>query len=125
MPVERRKICFPAVRTIAVAAVCCCAALAAGGCGVFGGVSPNLRSVDPAEKIPGMKLAAEKNDRTALPALVAALDSNDPAERLFAIEALQRMTQQTFGYRYYDDDEERAPAVARWKQWLATQPTRR
>lgn len=98
--------------------------LALCGCGITGGVSANLRSVDPAEKIPGIKQAAARNDRTALPELVATLESSDPAERMFAIEALQRMTKQTLGYRYYDSADARAPSVQLWKEWLATQPRR-
>jgi hypothetical protein len=34
---------------------------------------------------------------------------------------LQRLTGETYGYRYYDDDERRKPAVARWNDWLQTQ----
>ena len=26
-----------------------------------------------------------------------------------------------FGYRYYDSDDDRRPAVVKWKQWLARQ----
>ncbi|HEX4795004.1 MAG TPA: hypothetical protein VH370_14480 [Humisphaera sp.] len=92
-----------------------CAGLAMAGCG------HGPRSVsdpDPADKIPAMKEAAQTHNQRAIPQMVADLDSDDPAVRLYSIDALQKLTGQTFGYRYYDDDEARKPAVAKWKQWL-------
>ena len=66
-------------------------------------------------------------DRAAARQFVADLESDDPAVRFYAISALEHMTGQRFGYRYYDDEEQRRPAVDRWKQWLAAgeKPPRR
>lgn len=74
---------------------------------------------DPADKIPAIEKAAQARDRSAVPQLVKDLDSDDPAVRMYAIDGLRRITGQTFGYRYYDDDEQRKPAVAKWKEWSA------
>ena len=76
-----------------------------------------LASDDPSVKIPAMKHAAAAHDRSAIPQLITDLDNDDPAIRMYAIEALRHLTGQDMGYRYYDDEAARAPAVQRWKQW--------
>lgn len=94
-------------------------------CGCSGRTGPRgLASEDSAEKIPAIKLAGERKDKQALPGLVKELSNDDPAVRLYAIEALKRITGQTLGYRFYDDDEARKPAVQRWKNWLKEHQTR-
>lgn len=50
----------------------------------------------------------------AMPGLIRNLDSDDPAVRLLSIEALEELTGETFGYRHFDPEWLRAPAVARW-----------
>jgi HEAT repeat protein len=92
--------------------------------GCFSPEPPSLTSNDPDRLIPAMKQAADTGDRSAIPYLVKQLDSDDPAVRLYAIDSLKRLTGETRGYRYYDDTVERRPAVARWQQWLATQPSK-
>jgi hypothetical protein len=83
---------------------------------------PNIADADPQVKIAGIKQAAERKDRSALPALVEQLNSDDPAVRFFAIEALERFTGgDRLGYAYWADDEERKPAVGRWQEWLRRQ----
>jgi hypothetical protein len=94
--------------------------LFANGC-VGGRPRPFIGSTDPAAKIPGIKQAAQSADRTKLAQLVAELASDDPAVRLYAIEALDRMTGQRFGFVYYADDEHRRPAIEQWQAWLARQ----
>jgi hypothetical protein len=84
-----------------------------------------LKSDEVAGRIQAMKLAVERRDKAAVPDLVVALESEDPAERLFAIEALERITGQNLGYHYYDSDAGRAAAVKRWKERLAGPATRR
>lgn len=74
---------------------------------------------DPSVKIPAFKKAVGKKDRAAVRQLVADLDSDDPAVRLYAIDALRRITGESFGYRYYDGDEQRRAAVGEWQRWLA------
>lgn len=92
------------------------ACLAAGGC--FPRESQSIAAVDPMNSIPAIQKAAETNNRAAIPALVAQLNNDDPAIRFYAFGALQRMTGKTFDYRYYDDVDERRPAIGRWQQWL-------
>ncbi|MGH7179237.1 MAG: hypothetical protein ACREJC_17805 [Tepidisphaeraceae bacterium] len=75
---------------------------------------------DPSVKIPAIKKSVETHDTKAAAQLVKDLDSDDPAVRFYAIDALRRLTGQTFGYVYYEDEEERADAVKKWQQWLST-----
>jgi hypothetical protein len=76
---------------------------------------------DPSVKIPAIKKAVRKGDRGAARQLVTDLDSDDPAVRFYAINGLQRITGERFGYDYYADEQKRQPAVQRWHEWLAGQ----
>jgi HEAT repeat protein len=91
-----------------------------GGC--FRPDPPSLTSDSAATKIPAIREAAVKNDRSAIPALISALDDKDPAIRLASIQALEDLTGQTFGYNYYDEEDQRRPAVLQWQQWLKDHP---
>jgi hypothetical protein len=82
---------------------------------------PNPAAGNIEAKIPGIKQAGEAGDRSALPALVASLDDEDPAVRLFAIAALEKFTGDRFGYEYYLDEDQRKPALGRWRAWLKQQ----
>jgi hypothetical protein len=73
---------------------------------------------DPSVKIPAYKKAVRKKDKAAIRQLVADLDSDDPAVRLYAVNALHRLTGETFEYRYFESEEQRKPAVQKWRQWL-------
>jgi hypothetical protein len=73
---------------------------------------------DPSVKIPAYKKAVRKKDKAAVRQLVADLDSDDPAVRLYSSQALRRLTGETFGYQYFATDERRGPAVQKWRQWL-------
>jgi hypothetical protein len=99
------------------------AALVCGVLGLGGCTAPRRPLVvtdpDPSVKIPAFKKAVRKKDRAAVRQFVADLESDDPAVRLFAIDALRRTTGKTLGYRYYDGDEERRTAAGRWRAWLA------
>ncbi len=97
----------------------------AGVC-VSGCYSPDPKSLtsdSPPSAIPAIKEAADKNDRAAIPRLVQCLDNNDSAMRFAAINALRKLTGQDFGYRYYDDEFDRRPALDRWRQWLKDHPS--
>jgi hypothetical protein len=74
---------------------------------------------DPAVKLPLVEQAVKNNDHSVVPQLVHDLRDDDPSVRMFAIDALHKLTGQTFGYTYYEDDETRVPAEQRWDQWLA------
>jgi hypothetical protein len=73
---------------------------------------------DPANKIRAFKIAEEHKDMTAVRQLVKDLESDDPAVRFYAINTLQRLTNQTFGYQYFANEEQRAAAVQQWNAWL-------
>ena len=91
------------------------------GCGLFSLGRPDLASDDPALKIPAMKLAAQQDDKKAIPTLIKALSSQDSAIRFYAIYALHKITGHRFGFIYYASKSRRNVAAARWKRWFATQ----
>lgn len=76
---------------------------------------------DPGVKIPAIKHAAGAKDMSSTAQLVKDLESDDSAVRFFAIEALFRLTGQRLEYDYYASEEQRAPAVQRWQEWLRNQ----
>jgi hypothetical protein len=90
--------------------------LAAGGCSPP--ESRYIGAVDPLGNIPAIQKAAQDRDQRAVPALIGQLNSDDPAIRFYAIEALSSITGQTFDYYYYETADERRPAMKRWQQWL-------
>lgn len=98
-----------------------CAILSVLLCGCFTAPrgTPDVDSDDPALKIPAIGQAVEKKDFSDVSRMVRDLDSDDSAVRFYAIEGLERLTGETFGYKYYDDEEQRQPALKRWNQWLA------
>jgi hypothetical protein len=83
-------------------------------------IKPVLTDSDPSIKIPAIELAVQKNDRSAISVLIKSLESDDPAIRFYANDALKKLTGQDFGFLYYEDDEARRPAVKRWQGWLAS-----
>jgi len=97
------------------------ASVLVGGC--FSPDPISLNSSSAPSAIPAIKQAADKNDRSAIPRLVQFLSDHDSAIRFAAISALQRMTGQDLGYRYFDDEWDRRPAVQRWQQWLRQHPS--
>jgi hypothetical protein len=91
-------------------------------CGCYAPRGPfKVTENDPANKIPGIKIAVEKKDLSAAKQMVRDLDSDDPAVRFYAIEGLRRLTGQTFDYKYYDDDLARQPAIQKWQAWVKEQ----
>src|SRR3954464_908278 len=93
------------------------ALVSAGGCSEPTGPRV-VANPDVSVKVPAMKAAVREHDRAELGAMVDELSSEDPAVRFYAIEGLRRATNQTLGYRYYDDEAARKEATARWKRWL-------
>ncbi|HMB96812.1 MAG TPA: hypothetical protein VKK61_12290 [Tepidisphaeraceae bacterium] len=88
-----------------------------GGCS--SGFGPRVVSnPDPAAKIPAIEASVAAKDYSAVKQMVKDLESDDPAVRFYAINGLQRLTKETFGYQYYANEEQRAPAVEKWKLWL-------
>lgn len=93
------------------------AAMALIGCASPAG--KGLRDDDASFKIPAIKQAVERNDRSAIPELINSLASDDAAVRFYAIEGLKRLTGQTLDYHFYDPEPDRLAAIDRWKQWQA------
>src|SRR4051812_36714377 len=61
--------------------------------GCDSGAGPaHLNSHNPEAKIPAIHRAARQHDMAAAPQLVKDLNSEDPAVRFYAIEALHRLT---------------------------------
>lgn len=78
----------------------------------------DLRASDPSVRIPAIKKSVSKKDQTQEAKMVHDLRSDDPAMRFYAIQGLYRLTGETFGYRYYDDEPTRQKAVEKWEKWL-------
>ena len=96
--------------------LCIFAGLVACGCSAPRGPF-RVSEQDPANKIPGIKKAVEDKDLSAAKQMVVDLDNDDPAIRFYAIEGLHRLTGQDFGYKYYEDELARQPALKRWQAW--------
>lgn len=71
----------------------------------------------PEARIDDILDAAKASDERAVPDLVRQLDSDDPAVRMLAILALERLTGERLGYDYAAPAWQRDPAVARWTAW--------
>lgn len=71
-------------------------------------------SANPAARMYAIEQAAREGDQSAIRDLIEQLDSDDPAVRLLAISALERLTGETYGYRQYDSPAQRREAIARW-----------
>lgn len=99
-----------------------CGSLLIAGCSGYAGPR-SIVNEDPAVKIPEIKTAVGRRDRAAMPQLVKDLDSDDAAVRFYAVEALRRLTGETFGYDWTDDDRHaRRPAIQRWESYVAANP---
>lgn len=101
--------------------VCVTAAgLAAAGCGPRA-ADGGFESDNPAARLYAIEQAGETRDRTAIPQLVAQLDSDDATIRLWSIHALERITGERLGYNPYVDAASRRPAVEAWEQAVKDQ----
>ncbi len=88
-------------------------ALVTTGCGPPA-TEARFDSANPAAKLYAIEKAARSGDTSALPQLVEQLDSDDPAVRLLAIEALRRLTGEDYGYAHDDPPPLRRAAIKRW-----------
>src|ERR1051325_8773704 len=79
---------------------------------------PVVGHPSPEINIAAMRRAARDRDLSAAKSLVHELESDDPAVRFYAINALQRLTGLRMGYEFFAPQEERAAAVGRWREWL-------
>lgn len=82
-------------------------------------ITGGFDSPQPAARIFATRRVAAETDpakiRHAMPGLIQNLTSDDPAVRLLSAEALRELTGETYGYRYFDPEWLRTPAVDRWR----------
>jgi hypothetical protein len=115
-----RNMGFPAdraaVRRSIDAGLLCALVLGAAGC-----TAPERRadfgSINPSERSAAAAKAAAERDESALPDLIVMLDSSDPASRMVAIAALERITGQRLGYDATADRADRNAAADRWVRY--------
>lgn len=93
------------------------------GCGPKATPYPaSLESERPIERITAIKKAAQLDDYSAIGVLIDRLEDDDPAVRMFAIMALERMTGTRLGYDYRADDTQRWRAVQVWRRFWVQRP---
>jgi hypothetical protein len=81
----------------------------------------NFDSNDPSERSAAAAKAAAEGDRDAVADLIVMLDSSDPAARMLAIAALERITGERLGYDPTADLAARNEAVDRWVRFAVEQ----
>jgi len=86
------------------------------GCGPA--IRPDFNSPEPAARNMAIVRAGDARDAGATRDLVRMLASDDPATRLLAIEALDRVTGERLGYDASDPPERRREALDRWGAWV-------
>jgi hypothetical protein len=97
----------------AVPFTCCWMLLACSSCGpapVDDGFSEGVSW----HRMKAILDAARTGDESAVDRIIEQLDSDDPAVRMVAIEALERLADETMGHVHYDDLASRDAAVDRW-----------
>lgn len=82
------------------------------GCG---SMPPSFDSPEPGARNAAIVRAVAREDTAAVPDLVRMLDSDDPATRVLAIQALERLTGERLGYDPVESPAERARGVERWR----------
>lgn len=83
----------------------------------------DLQSSNPNVRMRGAVRAGQTSNKAAVPLLVDRLEDNDEGVRFVSIKALERITGQTFDYRYESSAQERRDAIERWRQWLSQEYT--
>jgi hypothetical protein len=71
-------------------------------------------------KIPAIEKAVREKNMSTLPQLVKDLSNDDSAVRFYANHALEQLTGEDFGFRYFGPDYEREAAAEKWRFWLAS-----
>lgn len=93
--------------------------LCAGTMMILGGCTPpaskgDFESPDPAAKLYAVTRAGQEHNAARIPQLIEQLGSDDPAVRMYAILALEKITGERLGYVYYDPPNRRTEAIDRW-----------
>jgi len=87
------------------------------GCGVAG-PSPSaatFNTQNTSARIFAIRRAGLERDWSAIPRLIALLDSSDPAERMWSIHALEEITGERLGYQPYAPLEDRLARKQAWE----------
>jgi hypothetical protein len=87
----------------------------AGGCGSPSNLA--LEQGGPLDRTREIAVAAQGTDWAQIDLLIVSLDSDDAAERMLGITALNRLTGLTFGYDFAGSWTEREAAIGRWLEW--------
>lgn len=86
------------------------------GCNPSGMRREHLVSPYPLDRARAAVELAEAGDAQAIDLLIELLNDRDRGVRMYAILALERLCGETYGYKYYNPEPQRAAAVARWRQ---------
>jgi len=70
----------------------------------------------PTKRLDAIALAAQEDDQESRIQLVEKLGSNDPAERMLAIRALEQREGTTLEYEHAAPQWERFEAIERWRE---------
>jgi hypothetical protein len=82
------------------------------GCGGYAGPRSVVND-DPAVKIPEIRRAVDRDDRSIIGQLLNDLDSDDPAVRFYAHEALERFAGAPLTFDWHEADRaDRRDAIA-------------
>ena len=92
--------------------------VALAGCASTGPYRARISSEQAAERILGIRAAAQSKDWGAVPLIVDRLEDEDEAVRFYAILALERITGERFGYDYARSSFERAASVSKWRSYI-------
>lgn len=109
---RRRSAADPIRRIMATALPAGLAAIGLASCS--SGRETSFESATPGARIRATTEAARTEDRSSIPHLIEGLESDDPAVRFLSIQALENLTGATYGYRYFEPEWDRRPAVDRW-----------
>jgi HEAT repeats len=71
----------------------------------------------PSKRMDAAIAAAAAGDQSAIPDLIAMLESDDALVRMVAILSLERLTGEVRGYDHAAPEWERMAAVDRWTDW--------
>lgn len=77
----------------------------------------SFKDATPSERTLAAANAARDRDEASIPHLIAMLDSEDPAQRMVAGDALERITGETQGFFFADPEPKRREAIGRWREW--------
>ena len=95
----------------------CVSALGGCGPGAEGTLYERLQDENPTVRAQAAVQAGTQRDRAAIPYLIDRLTDREPAVRMFAILALEKITGERRGYRPVGPDAQQVEAARRWRQW--------